>query len=49
MWEVPVAEARRRLGMPETGAAAEFYREITVDPETAGAIRAEWRSFGVTR
>jgi hypothetical protein len=46
---VPVAEARRRLGMPEAGAAAEFYRDITLDPATAGAIRAEWKGFGVTR
>jgi hypothetical protein len=46
---VPVAEARRRLGMPEAGAAAEFYGDITLDPATAGAIRAEWKSFGVTR
>jgi hypothetical protein len=46
---VPVAEARRRLGMPEAGAAAEFYPDITLDPATARAIRAEWKSFGVTR
>jgi hypothetical protein len=46
---VPVAEARRRLGMPEAGAAAEFYRDITLDRATARAIRAEWKSFGVTR
>jgi len=46
---VPVAEARRRLGMPEAGMAREFYREIPLDPATAGAIRAEWNSFGVTR
>jgi hypothetical protein len=46
---VPVAEARRRLGMPEAGAAAEFYRDIILDPATAGAIRAEWKGFGVKR
>lgn len=46
---VPVAEARRRLRMPEAGMAAEFYREITLDPAMAAAIRAEWKSFGVTR
>jgi hypothetical protein len=46
---LPVAEARRRLGMPEGGAAAEFYREITLDPVTATAIREEWASFGVLR
>jgi hypothetical protein len=49
LWNLPVAEARRRLGMPDAGAAAEFYRDITLDPATAGAIRAEWKSFGVTR
>jgi hypothetical protein len=49
MWSVPVAEARRRLGMPEAGAAAEFYRDITLDPAIAAALREEWRSFGVTR
>ena len=38
-----------RLGMPEGGPAAEFYREITLDPATAGAIRAEWKSFGIAR
>jgi hypothetical protein len=46
---VPVAEARRRLGMPEAGAALEFYRDITLDPGIAEAIRAEWKSFGVER
>jgi hypothetical protein len=46
---VPVAEARRRLGMPEAGAAAEFYRDITLDPATAEAIRAEWKGFGAER
>src|SRR5919107_6419791 len=28
LWEVPLAEARRRLGMPEGGVAAALYREI---------------------
>jgi len=46
---LPVAEARRRLGMPEAGAAKELYREITVEPRLARAIRLEWASFGVTR
>jgi hypothetical protein len=49
LWNLPVAEARRRLGMPDGGMAAEFYRDITLDPALAGAIRAEWKSFGVTR
>jgi len=49
LWNLPVAEARRRLGMPEAGMAAEFYRDITLDPATTAAIRAEWKSFGVVR
>ena len=49
LWSVPLAEARRRLGMPEAGMAREFYPEITLDPAMAAAIRAEWRKFGVTR
>jgi len=49
LWNLPVAEARRRLGMPEAGMAAEFYREITLDPAMAGTLRREWEGFGVTR
>jgi hypothetical protein len=46
---IPVSEARRRLGMPEAGVAAELYREIILPAEMAGALRAEWRAFGVAR
>jgi hypothetical protein len=46
---VPVAEARRRLGMPEGGVAAEVYREIPFDPPSARALREEWGGFGVLR
>ena len=46
---VPVAEARRRLGMPEAGVAAEVYREISLPQDLADALRAEWRTFGVER
>jgi len=49
LWNVPVAEARRRLGMPEAGMAAEFYRDIRLDPAMAAGLREEWQSFGVTR
>jgi hypothetical protein len=49
LWNVPVAEARRRLGMPEAGVAAEFYREIQLKPAVAAALREEWQSFGMTR
>ncbi len=49
LWAVPVAEARRRLGMPEGGVAAELYREIAIAPATAEALRREWRRFGQER
>jgi hypothetical protein len=49
LWAVPVAEARRRLGMPESGVAAELYRDISIPPSTAEALRREWRSFGEER
>jgi hypothetical protein len=49
LWNLPVAEARRRLGMPEAGMAGEFYRDIRLDPGMAEAIREEWRSFGILR
>lgn len=46
---VPVAEARRRLGMPPGGPAGELYREIPVPPDMAEALRREWATFGVRR
>ena len=46
---VPVAEARRRLGMPEGGVARELYGYITMEPEVAAALRQEWAGFGVVR
>ena len=49
LWAVPVVEARRRLGMPEGGVAAEVYREVEIDPDLATALRREWESFNVTR
>ena len=49
LWAVPVAEARRQLGMPEGGVAAEFYRDIPIDPAVAAALREEWRGFGIQR
>jgi hypothetical protein len=49
LWNLPVAEARRRLGMPEAGMAAEFYRKITLPHGAAATLRAEWRSFGIER
>ncbi|HEY8197842.1 MAG TPA: hypothetical protein VIG04_12735 [Gemmatimonadales bacterium] len=46
---VSVAEARRRLGMPEGGVAAEVYREIDIGPDLASLLRREWASFDVTK
>jgi hypothetical protein len=46
---VPVAEARRRLGMPDGGVAAELYREISFPAEMAQALQVEWRTYGVER
>lgn len=44
-----VAEARRRLGIPPGGVAAEVYQEITVPDSLVQALRAEWRGFGIER
>jgi hypothetical protein len=49
LWRMPVAEARRRLGMPEAGVAAELYREISFPADMAQALRDEWRIHGVER
>ncbi len=49
LWSLPVAEARRRLGMPEGGVAAELYRGIILPAKMVGALRDEWRAFGVAR
>ncbi|MGH7497946.1 MAG: hypothetical protein ACREL3_03735 [Gemmatimonadales bacterium] len=49
LWHLPVAEARRRLAMSEEGAAAELYREITVPPAMAEALRHEWLGFPAAR
>jgi hypothetical protein len=46
---VPVAEARRRLGMPEGGVAVELYRQIPVNSGLAAALREEWARFNVQR
>lgn len=49
LWSVPVAEARRRLGMPEGGVAAEMYRDMPIEARLAAALRDEWQGFGVQR
>jgi hypothetical protein len=49
LWSVPVAEARRRLGMPEDGPAAELYRDIPIGPKLAAELRREWETYNVRR
>jgi hypothetical protein len=49
LWDVPVEEARRRLGMPVDGAAAGLYSEIQIPEAMAEALRREWRGFGLER
>jgi hypothetical protein len=46
LWNVSLAEARRRLGMPEAGVAAALYREIEIPSALAQALRREWEGFG---
>jgi hypothetical protein len=46
---VSVAEARRRLGIPEGGIAAELYREIAFPDDLAEELRREWRRYGMSR
>ena len=46
LWHLPVAEARRRLGMPEGGPAAELYARLPIPEPMAAALRREWESFG---
>jgi hypothetical protein len=45
LWLVPVAEARRRLGLPEGGVAAEVYREISIKPAVARRLQHEWERY----
>jgi hypothetical protein len=49
LWQVPVAEARRRLGMPAEGPTAALYAGIPIPAADAEALRREWASFGVRR
>jgi hypothetical protein len=49
LWDVPVAQARRRLGMPPGGPAAELYAEIPIPASDAAVLRREWEGFGVRR
>jgi hypothetical protein len=46
LWDLPVAEARRRVGMPAEGPARALYRGIPVPERLAAELRAEWKGFG---
>ncbi len=46
---LPVAEVRRRLGMPECGPAPSLLRTIPIPREMAQTLREEWARFGVAR
>lgn len=47
--DLSVAEARRRLGMPAGGVAAELYPTVPIPAAMAAALRREWERFGVRR
>jgi hypothetical protein len=49
LWDLPVGEARRRLGIPAAGVAQEVYRGLPVPSEMAEALRQEWNRFGITK
>ena len=46
LWDLPVAEARRRVGMPAEGPARALYRGIAVPKGLAADLRTEWKKFG---
>jgi hypothetical protein len=45
LWNLSLAEARRRLGIPDGGLAPNLYREIPVSSSLAAALRREWEAF----
>jgi hypothetical protein len=49
LWDLPLAEARRRVGIPEDGVAGSLYKEIPIDPAMAAALRREWEGYGYSR
>ena len=49
LWHLPVAEARRRLGMAPEGPANGLYLGIAVPAKDAEALRREWARFGISR
>ena len=49
LWDVPVAEARRRLGMPPGGPTAELSGEVRIPGPLAEALRREWKGLDKPR
>lgn len=49
LWGVPLAEARRRLGMPSGGPTADLYAGIPIPARDAEVLRREWERFGVRK
>jgi hypothetical protein len=49
LWDLPVAEARRRLGMPPGGPTAGLYGGLRIPEPMAQALRREWEIFGRRR
>jgi hypothetical protein len=45
LWSVPVAEARRRLGIPTGGVAMEVYSQIPLPSRLAAELRREWSRY----
>jgi hypothetical protein len=45
LWDLPVAEARRRVGMSAEGPARALYREISIPDDLAADLRGEWKGF----
>ena len=49
LWNVSVAEARRRLGVPEEGVAVKVYHQIAIRPPLETALKEEWKTFNVRK
>jgi hypothetical protein len=45
IWDLPVAEARRKVGMPAEGPARALYRDIPIPESLAADLRGEWKGF----
>ncbi len=45
LWNLPVAEARRKVGMPGEGPARALYRGVPIPERLAADLRGEWKGF----